>query len=87
MMNIYHKESLIMNLRQEDTMNLYEIFVVYAVVGAKPIIRLPSHPFYCARNEEEAKVASRAVELVDPAWDPEGVTIVCHELGSFQVKK
>jgi hypothetical protein len=72
---------------EEDTMNIYEIFVVYAVVGAKPIILLPPHPFYCARNEEEAKIASRAVEIVDLAWDPEAVTIVCHELGSFQVKK
>jgi len=84
---IYHKKSLVLNIRQEDTMNLYEIFVVYAVVGAKPIIRLPANPFYCARDEEEAKILSRAIELIEPEWDPEGVTVICHELGSFKVKK
>ena len=67
--------------------NLYEIFVIYAVVGAKPIIRLPKEPFYYGRNEEEAKIYSRAIELIEPEWDPEGVTVICHELGSFKVKK
>ena len=84
---IYDKKSLIMNLRQEDTMYLYEIFVVYVAEGFKPIVKLPKSPYYCARNEEEAKIASRAVELVDPGWDPEGVTIICNELGQIKVKK
>jgi len=73
--------------RKEKTMNLYEIFVVYAVEGLQPIIRLPKAPFYYGQNEEEAKIHSRAIELIEPEWDPEGVTVICHELGSFKVKK
>ena len=84
----YKKKSLILHWGfTEDTMFLYEIFIVYAKGDFEPTVLLTEQPFYCARNEEEAKIKSGAYRKIEPTWDPAGVTIICREIGHFTVAK
>ena len=74
-------------LRKENTMYLYEVFIVYHKAGQDPVLRMTTQPYYFARNEEEAKIKSQAYFLVDASWDPAGVTIICNEISQINTAK
>jgi hypothetical protein len=78
-----------LKIRGVEIMYLYDVWMIYAEDRKEPVVdnAIIEHKQVIAKDEDDAKVKSGVMQLVEKHWDSDYLSFIVNEIGEVKVKE